>query len=147
MKQEALITLRGIQSYPGEKPETVELISRGTFSSCNGKYAISYEETELTGTKGVKTTFFIPGKDRIVLTRSGAISSKMVFSAGDRHESLYDLGFGALLITIAARSLQVNLSENGGTVRIDYTVEVEQSATSHNSYELLIQPICGGSQT
>ena len=89
----------------------------------------------------------IPGKDRVVLTRSGAISSKMVFSAGDRHESLYDLGFGALLITIAARSLQVNLSENGGTVRIDYTVEVEQSATSHNSYELLIQPICGGSQT
>ena len=141
MKQEALITLRGIQSYPGEKPETVELISRGTFSSCNGKYAISYEETELTGTKGVKTTFFIPGKDRIVLIRSGAISSKMVFSAGDRHESLYDLGFGALLLGINTRKVEVDLSESGGRLFIDYTVEIEQSQTTRNSYELLIQPI------
>lgn len=141
MKQDALITLRGIQEFPGEKPETVELVSRGTFASCNGKYAITYEETELTGTKGVTTTFFIPNDGRIVLSRSGAIQSKMVFSAGDRHESLYDLGFGALLITIAARTLQVDLSENGGTVRIDYTVEVEQSTTSHNAYELKVEPI------
>jgi len=141
MKQDALITLRGTQQLPGEKPETVELISKGIFSSCNGKYAISYEETELTGTKGVTTTFFIPNNDRVVLSRKGAIQSKMIFSAGDRHESLYDLGFGALLITIAAKQMQVDLSENGGSLRIDYTVEIEQTLSSRNAYEVIVQPL------
>ena len=37
----------------------------------------SYEESELTGLSGVTTVFHIEG-DKIVLTRSGRLSSQMV---------------------------------------------------------------------
>ena len=141
MKQDVLITLRGTQTVPGEVPQTVELVTRGTMTGRNGKFAISYVETELTGNKGVVSTFLVFNPTRVVLTREGPIKSRMVFVEGVKDESLYDLGFGALLLGINTRKVEVDLSENGGRLFIDYTVEIEQSQTTRNSYELLIQPI------
>ena len=144
MKQEVLITLRGTQTYAQEKPESVELMTRGTMTGRNGKFAISYEETELTGTKGVTNHFLVFNPKRIVLTREGAIRSRMVFEEDVKNEALYDLGFGSLLISICARRIVVDLDENGGKLLIDYTVEVEQSMSSRNTYELIIEPIGQG---
>jgi len=141
MKQDVLITLRGTQTVVGEAPQTVELVTRGTMTGRNGKFAISYVETELTGNKGVVSTFLVLNPRRVVLTREGPIKSRMVFMEGTKDESLYDLGFGALLLGVSTRKVEVDLSENGGRLFIDYTVEIEQSQTTANSYELLIKPV------
>jgi len=141
MKQEVLITLRGTQSYAQEKPESIELMTRGTMTGRNGKFAISYEETELTGVKGTTTTFLVFNPKRIVLSREGTIRSRMVFEEDVKNEALYDLGFGSLLISICARKIDVHLSEEGGSLLIDYTVEVEQSMSSRNTYEIHVEPI------
>lgn len=141
MKQEVLITLRGTQQYEQDKPETIELVTRGVMLDRGGKYSLSYTETELTGTPGVVTTFFIPNPQRVVLSREGPIKSRMVFVEGVKDESLYDLGFGSLLVGICARKIEVDLHEAGGRLRIDYTVEVEQAVTSLNSYEILVTPV------
>ena len=141
MKQEVLITLRGTQAVDREKPETVELMTRGTMTGRNGKFAISYEETELTGTQGVVSTFLILNPKRVVLTREGPIKSRMVFVEGVRDESLYDLGFGSLLLGIHTKQIEVALTENGGRLFIDYSVEIEQSQTTYHSYEILIKPL------
>ena len=139
MKQDVLITLRGTQTIPGEKPETVELMTRGTMTGRNGKFAISYVETELTGTAGVVSTFLILNPHRVVLTRDGPIKSRMVFVEGVKDESIYDLGFGSLLLGVYTRKIEVDLSETGGRLFIDYSVEIEQSQTSRNSYEILVE--------
>ncbi len=141
MKQDVLITLRGTQAYVQQEPETIELMTRGIMTGRNGKFAISYEETELTGTQGVTSTFLVFNPHRIVLTREGAIRSRMVFEENARNEALYDLGFGSLLVAITAKEVSVDLTENGGRLFIDYTVEVEQALTSRNTYELTIQPL------
>ncbi len=141
MKQEVLITLRGTQTYAQEKPETIELITRGTMTGRNGKFAISYEESELTGVKGTTTTFLVFNPKRVVLSREGAIRSRMVFEEDVKNEALYDLGFGSLLISICARKILVDLSEEGGKLLIDYTVDVEQSMSSRNNYEIIVEPI------
>lgn len=141
MKQEVLITLRGTQSNEGEAPEAVELLTRGTMTGRNGKFAISYEETELTGTKGVTTTFLVFNPQRVVLTREGAIQSRMVFIQGQKDESLYDLGFGSLLLGVYTWDIQVSLSEAGGRLFIDYTVEIEQAQSIRSTYEILVEPV------
>ena len=141
MKQDVLITLRGTQQYLGEKAESIELVTKGIMTSGRSKCAVSYTETSLTGTEGVVSTFFVSGKNRVVLTRTGPIQSKMIFDEGQKNESLYDLGFGALLITITAKQVSAEMTEQGGTIRIDYTVDVEQSTTSHNTYEITVVPV------
>ena len=141
MKQEVLITLRGTQTVDNDPPQTVELVTRGTMTGRNGKFAISYVETELTGNAGVVSTFLVFNPQRVVLTREGPIKSRMVFVEGMKDESLYDLGFGALLLGISTRKVEVDLHDNGGRLFIDYTVEIEQAQTTRNSYELLIKPV------
>jgi len=143
MKKDVLITVRGTQITDGG-PETVELITKGTMTGRNGKFAISYEETELTGTPGVTSTFLILNPNRVVLTRSGAIKSRMAFVEGIKDESLYDLGFGSLLLGVYTKKIQVDLSEDGGRLFIDYTVELEQTISSENSYEVIIETAKSG---
>ena len=143
MKKDVLITVRGTQ-VTDNGPETVELMTRGTMTGRNGKFAISYEETELTGTAGVTSTFLILNPQRVVLTRSGAIKSRMAFTKGVKDESLYDLGFGSLLLGVYTKDILVDLSEDGGRLFIDYVVELEQAITSRNSYEVMIEAIKSG---
>lgn len=141
MQQDVLITLRGTQAYTTEQPESVELMTRGTMTGRNGKFAISYEETEMTGIPGVTTTFLVFNPKRIVLTREGPLHSRMVFEKDVKNDALYDLGFGSLMVGICARNIQVELTEAGGRLAIDYTVEVEQSMSSRNTYEITVEPI------
>ena len=140
MKKEVLITVRGTQ-VTDDGPETVELMTRGTMTGRNGKFAVSYVETELTGMAGVVSTFLVLNPNRIVLTREGTIKSRMVFVKGVKEESLYDLGFGSLLMGVYTKDILVELSEQGGRLFIDYVVELEQSVTSRNSYEILVEEV------
>lgn len=141
MKQNVLITLRGTQQYMGEKPESIELVTHGIMTSGKNKWAVSYTETELTGTAGVVSTFFVSSPNRVVLSRTGPIQSKMVFDEGQKNESLYDLGFGALLISITAKRVHAELNERGASISIEYAVDVEQSSTSKNSYQITVEPL------
>lgn len=141
MQQQVLITLRGTQSFGAEQPEAIELITRGTMTGRNGKFAISYEETEMTGIPGVTTTFLIFNPRRIILTREGPIHARMVFEKDIKNDALYDMGFGALMVGILAKNIFVDLTEKGGKLEIDYIVEVEQSTSSRNRYELFVEPL------
>ena len=140
MKKDVRITVRGTQINDGT-PETMELITGGTMTGRNGKFAISYTETELTGTPGVVSTFLILNPERVVLTRDGPIRSRMVFVKGVKDESLYDLGFGTLLLGVYTKDIQIDLTEDGGRLFIDYTVEIEHSVSNQNIYEVIIEPI------
>lgn len=141
MKREVLITLRGTQRAGQDDPQSLELVTRGTMTGRNGKFAISYEETELTGTAGVTSTFLIFNPNRVVLTREGSIRSRMVFVKGEQDQSLYDLGFGSLLLSVYTWDIQTELSEDGGRLFIDYSVEIDRSDTTRNTYEILIRTI------
>ena len=138
MKKDVRITVRGTQ-YNDGTPETIELITGGTMTGRNGKFAITYTETELTGTPGVVSTFLILNPERVVLTRDGPIRSRMVFVKGVKDESLYDLGFGTLLLGVYTKDIQIDLTEDGGRIFIDYTVEIEQSVSNRNIYEVIIE--------
>lgn len=143
MKQNVLITVRGTQMSE-DGPQTVELLTKGTMTGRNGKFAISYTETELTGTPGVVSTFLILNPNRVVLTREGPVKSRMVFVKGVKDESLYDLGFGSLLLGVFTKDIEIDLTENGGRLFIDYIVEIEQAVANHNAYEVLIETIKAG---
>ena len=140
MKKDVLITVRGTQVID-DVPESIELITKGTMTGRNGKFAISYVETELTGTAGVVSTFLIFNPERVVLTRDGPIKSRMVFSKGVKDQSLYNLGFGSLLLGIYTKDILVDLNEDGGKLLIDYVVELEQAVTSKNTYEVIVETL------
>ncbi len=138
MKQPVVLSIRGRQCYDGQEPDVIELVTDGTMAFTDGGWDISYEETELTGMAGVTTTFRVePGK--VTLRRTGKLRSEMVFQEGVRHESLYQLDFGALLMTITAKQVYFDIVPDGGVIDIVYSIEIENSAAGTVDYHLDIR--------
>ena len=82
-----LLSIRGEQYFDDADPEATELLTEGTLEVTDGGLLFYYDETELTGMEGTKTTFSLD-RDVVMLTRSGAVNSQMVFQEGQQHSSL-----------------------------------------------------------
>ena len=138
MKKSALLTIRGTQTYADQEPEVIELVTEGTLEQTENGWKLTYEESDLTGLKGVTTTFQVePGV--ITLNRKGSLNSEMVFREGQFHESLYRMEFGALMITVCASKVRYSIDQSGGTIDLTYAIEIEQSAAGYIEYHLDIQ--------
>lgn len=138
MVKTVTLSIRGQQSYAGQDPDVIELVTEGTFEEIDGGWKLSYEESDLTGLEGVDTTFQIQGKT-VTLIRSGKLNSQMIFQEGVPHDSLYQMEFGALMLTVCAIKVETNLTEEGGTIDLKYSIEVEQNAAGMIDYHLDIK--------
>ena len=138
MKKAVTLSVRGQQTYAGQDPDVIELVTEGTLEALVDGWKLTYEESELTGLEGVSTTFQI--QDKIVtLIRSGKLNSQMVFEEGKPHDSLYQMEFGALMLTVCATKVDTNLTELGGTIDLKYSIQVEQNEAGTIEYHLDVQ--------
>lgn len=140
MKQNVVLSIRGRQSYLDQEPEIIELVTEGVMEQLEDGWSLTYEESDLTGLDGVTTNFRIEPR-KVTLTRTGKLNSQMVFQVGVVHESLYQVEFGALMLSVMASKVEWNLSaEKGGIVDLVYAIEIEQSAAGVIDYHLEITP-------
>ena len=138
MKQAVVLSLRGTQTYEGQEPDVIELVTEGTMEFADGGWNICYEESELTGLKGVTTTFRVePGV--VTLTRTGGLKSQMVFRQGQSHDSLYQIGFGPLMITVCAQSVFFDWAPGCEFIDLVYSIEIEKSEAGMVDYHLDIR--------
>ena len=138
MKQEVVLSIRGRQQYPEQEPEVIELVTDGIMEFRGGGWDISYEESELTGLAGVTTTFRVePGK--VTLDRKGALNSQMVFQQGVAHDSLYQMPFGALMLTVKATSVFYDIVPDGGVIDLAYNINIENTEAGVIDYHLDIR--------
>jgi uncharacterized beta-barrel protein YwiB (DUF1934 family) len=138
MKQDVVLAIRGKQTYQDQEPDIIELVTEGTMEFRDGGWDISYEESELTGLAGVTTTFRVE-RDKITLTRTGKLNSQMVFQQGVSHDSLYQMEFGALMITVTAKFMYFDLVPDGGTIDLVYGISIENTEADEIDYHLDIR--------
>lgn len=138
MKQEVVLSIRGSQKYQGQEPEVIELVTEGTMEFADGGWDIRYEESTLTGLEGVATTFRVE-PEKIILKRSGKLNSLMVFQQGVPHDSLYQMEFGALMITVEAKFLYFDIVSDGGTIDLTYSISIENTEAGLIDYHLDIR--------
>ena len=134
------LSIRGSQFYDGQDPDVIELVTEGTMELQKQVWEISYEESDLTGLAGVTTVFRV-GPRGVSLKRTGRLQSQMIFREGVRHESLYQMEFGALMIAVQAQKIRHELTEQGGTVDIAYSIEIENSAGGTVEYHLDVKAL------
>lgn len=138
MKKAVVLSIRGRQSYAGQEPEIIELTTEGTMTFRDGGWDISYEESELTGLAGVTTIFRVePGK--VILDRTGRLHSRMVFQEGMTHESLYQMDFGTLMISVQATQVFFDIVPDGGVIDLVYNILIENAEAGVIDYHLDIR--------
>lgn len=138
MKKAVMLSIAGRQNYVGQDPEVIELVTEGTLEQTESGWIIAYEESDLTGMQGVTTTFQVE-EGKLILTRSGKLNSQMVFQEGVRHESLYQMEFGALMLCVCARKVHAALTADGGVIDLSYGIEIEQTEAGVIDYHLDIR--------
>ena len=138
MKQSVILSVQGCQYYPEQEPEVIELVTEGTMEFRDAGWDICYEESELTGLEGVTTTFRLePGQ--VLLQRTGKLRSEMLFREGVSHVSLYQMDFGALMLTVCAKQIQADVSAQGGEVHLVYSIQIEGMEAGLVEYHLQIR--------
>ena len=138
MKKEVTLAIQGRQTYEDQPPEIIELVTDGTMEFRSGGWDISYEESELTGLAGVTTTFRVE-PEKVTLTRKGALNSQMIFQKDVVHESLYQMPFGALMLSVKATSVFFDILPEGGVIDLSYNIEIENTQAGIIDYHLDIR--------
>lgn len=137
METDFLLTVKGVQNY-GEREDSIELTTEASLTGEGGVLFLRYEESELTGLQGTTTTFELR-KDKVLLTRRGAVNNEMEFALGQLHQSLYDTGEGALLITIRTTAIEDAMTLEGGTLHVGYDISIENLGMGRIDYWLTVR--------
>ena len=134
-----IISIKGTQSYEQQEDDVIELVTEGRLErEDEGHFTLSYQESEVTGLEGTRTTFQIE-PERITLMRLGGVNSEMVFELGRRHLSMYDTPYGALAMGVNTRELSAALDEQGGQIRIVYDIELDHALAGRNTFDIQIR--------
>ncbi|KMT22811.1 DUF1934 domain-containing protein [Clostridium cylindrosporum] len=137
--KKVMITVKTIQSF-GEEVEEIELVTEGLFSKLNDIYIAEYEESEISGMKGTKTSIKI-GSDEVNLFREGTTTSHLLFKLGNDHISLYGTEHGAFEVVVKPGRVSIDVNECGGRVELDYIIETQGTNISENKLVLTIEEI------
>ena len=138
MKRTVVLSIQGTQRYEDQEPEVIELVTEGTMEFRAGGWDIAYEESALTGLEGVTTTFRVE-PNQITLTRTGKLNSQMIFRQGERHDSLYQMEFGTLMLTVEAKFMYFDILPEGGSIDLTYGISIENTQAGIIDYHLDIR--------
>ncbi len=139
MTKDMIISIRGMQDYEGADNDSIELVTEGTLRPAENGWILSYEESELTGLEGTTTTIQVEG-ERVSLQRTGAVCSQMVFEEKRKHLSLYNTPYGAMEVSVAAKSVRHDLSEAGGEIEVTYRIELDHALAGENTFRITARP-------
>ena len=78
MVQAAKISITGTQRMEGVEPETLGLVTEGSYCYEPGLAIVSYVESEMTGLEGVVTSFTVEDGRTVTLRRTGKLNAETV---------------------------------------------------------------------
>ena len=123
MKKLVWLTVHGEQKYEGMSADSSELRVRGTMETTKDGYLLRYEEADETGRVTTATRLAL-APDCVILTRTGEVTSEMVFEAGEEHSSFYAVPYGTLPISVKAESVKWKIEETGGMLALRYAINI-----------------------
>lgn len=139
MKQRIQLKLRSVLEADDERTET-ELLTDGTIEKNGSSFVISYEESDATGFDGATTTITADGEKVVSILRRGTANSNLVIETGKKHYCLYGTPYGELTVGIFTHKISNTLFENGGSLYLKYTIDVNSAYMSDNEIYLDVYP-------
>ena len=122
--------------HVGDEKDVMEFTTDGEYSFDGENSCFSYLES-VTGLEGTRTSVAVTPEE-IVVDRDGYITSRMVFREGAKSRFLYDTPYGAATMGIDTRKIKKSFNEHGGSLEIDYVVDMEHTVVSRNIFKLNI---------
>ena len=139
MNNKYILSIKGLQSYDNEDDNTdIRLTTEADFEQQDGVFFIDYEESEITGLDGTKTSIEV-GKNYVSLQRNGAVNTQMLFMENRKTSTYYSTPYGNLTIGIFTDKLDIDINKDGGKINVDYYLDINSSQSSKNNFEIEIR--------
>ena len=129
---------------PEVESEKIEFYTEGELTlTRDGKYCLSYDESKLTGMEGSVTSvnFQLDDRGLVTLMRNGTFRMVMVFENGKRHICTYQTPYMPIELCVVTKKLENSLSEDGGTLRVEYSIETNGMRCELTKLTLRATPI------
>ncbi len=140
MMKDVVISINSTFSFEEGEEQSMEFTTDGHYFYEDDVGCLSYEESDVTGLAGTRTSLFVM-PDQVVVDREGTVTSRMVFREGLKSAFQYATPFGSATMGINTRRIARNMSEGGGSVEIDYVVDMEHVVASRNKFQITVKEI------
>ena len=141
MIKDVIIDIKTEQTVDGNT-DTIQFTTDGRFGIKDGSFFISYDESRLLEVDGeVKTTVFIKPDNSVVMQRNGAYNSRMVIEKGVRSNCFYSTPMGQLSLGIFGEKVMSSLTENGGNLVMNYTIDTDLKLISRNRVNITVKEV------
>ncbi len=124
------------------EPEKIQIKTLGAYELDGNNVKIYYDETELTGMEGSRTTicFDRATSEIITMMRTGQVSTALVFEKGKRHHCVYNTPYMPFEVCVWTIDVK-NQIEEKGLFELDYIVEIRGARAERNRFSMRIKQI------
>ncbi len=138
MMKDVWISIFNCQHGEQGSEETLVFDTAGYYSYDDGVGILSYQESELTGLEGTRTSVMVM-PEQVIVDRYGMLTGRMVFREGVRDSFPYSTPYGQMMLGIDTRSIRHNFNENGGHVEIDYITDLAHTYVVKNKFRISVK--------
>ena len=140
MMKDVVISINSSFSFDEGEEQVMEFTTDGHYFYEDDVGCLSYEESEVTGLEGTRTSLFVM-PDQVVVDREGTVTSRMVFKEGLKSAFQYATPFGSANMGINTRRITQSMGSSGGSVEIDYVVDMEHVVATRNKFQITVTEI------
>ena len=135
--KDVIISVTGVQQGVNG-PDAMELVTAGQYGQDEKETLLTWQESELTGMEGTKTSLRVQPRG-VVLSREGALNTRMEFEEGRKRYFLYETPFGSATMGLNTRRIVNRLGAHGGEIEIDYGVDMDDTIVGRNRFFIRVQ--------
>ncbi|NTW05472.1 MAG: DUF1934 domain-containing protein [Peptococcaceae bacterium] len=140
--KKVLITVAAIQESAEGDDSTISLVTQGKYYQKNNAYYLLYEESEISGMEGT-TTSIKAETGKVVLNRMGTLQFRQVFEQGQPYKGVYLTSVGVFDVQVLPSRVAVDLNSSGGSIQLEYDIEVDNQRLGFNRLSILVEELCG----
>lgn len=132
------LKLKAINNKLHEEPEIIELFTQGEFHYQNGAAYYIYEETEISGMPGVKTTLKVRPQSASIIRR-GDFHSRMDLIKDEKTYTSYNTPYGQIDMEVFTHDILVDIDPQTGYghIKLSYYLNI-MGEELNNTIELTI---------
>ncbi len=139
MEENYILSVEGKQTVEGSS-DKIDLQTMASYVKKNGSRYISYTEYDTMNPKQTyKTTIKVSPDNIVTVMKGGTEKHNLMLEQGVRHKCEYATAFGMISLGVFTNSVEVDLDDSGGTVKVHYTIDVESELASINELSINIK--------
>ena len=139
MNNEKMIKITDTQTdiESGEQ-DSVEVTVRGTLCGEGGDYVLNFDEIFAEGMQS-HTVLTVQHGSCVSIVRSGDVITELQLELGKRHICLYSTPYGDMNIGIYAKEINSDMTAEGGTLRLEYTIDYNGALTARKQMQIEVK--------